>query len=204
MGENGHIVNTTYRLNVHQGIPFGYFKGETNTKITNKKFEDEVLELEKNSGENRRRSTQFKFQFGDRVVVFDGLGLQANDSLIQNNAAMPTRTIGPEQPKYIYIITDNKEEVLQLVESPCSLEQTKFPDCNRGSYVYYFQHYVINSSERMPRDTPKIYCQNPRQIASCSSFQGLKDIVNDVEAFIGLTLTQIKVEFKRTHDDVIS
>ena len=196
----GWINSTIYRMNVHQGIPFGYIQIENEFKDLDKKRQDSLYDLEKESGRNLHKFIHYAFQFGNRLVEFHDLGLHVDESQWQNKEVMPTRTIALERFKSIYVTTNNKMEALTFMKGSCYGEKTKFPDCdnnstNLGFDTYYFYHadFNLDGTTTFPApDAPKIYCQNPKEIASCASFQGLKDIVNDVEAFIRDSLPKVK------------
>ena len=152
-------------------------------------------------GHNKTRweggSTEaWNFFYDDKAVIFGGLGLQGDASLLSNASdAMPRRAIALTNQAFIGVF-----DKLIYSEASCLIDPARFDGCGMGEGKQDFK--VYNLYRIAGADTKRTYCPNPRDKASCEGLAATLSApyVAEAETFIRANMPAVQAMMTAMHD----
>lgn len=169
----------SYTGKMHKGNFYGFMKFQFQSKHNNTAIPSKTYE------------PSWRFVFIDRWVGFNGLGLEGDESLLNNlTGGMPTKTTSSQRE--ILGIGDSTIGDLSLQKIPCAIDPQTFPECGFGDGKLKYDVYRFNKTPLSANGTfdfnsvVRTYCPSPKDRSSCQPLiEGLvAPYIASIETFI--------------------
>lgn len=163
----------TFTTKMNKGKAYGFVKVQSNNKF----------------GSARTQDTEWRLEWGGRVVSFSGLGLRGDESLLDNReSTMPSRAdvLIPNTAINDGVVGGKVGEIRLKAEN-CLLAKPVDADCDykQPFETYHFTNWKSNGIT---------VCPQPKTLTSCSPIanQLVGPYVLSVEAFIRDTMPRVR------------